>query len=107
MEPETFGVRLFSRRVQFNMTQAELGEELGRTQTCISYWETGRREPSLTDLERLSITLKVTVDWLVTGRRNGILTGSKGAPRAAVNDRGAGKGAVTPMQHRPYTGTGS
>lgn len=45
-----FSERIKDLRAERNMSQSELGALLGTTQRKISYWETGKIEPSLLDL---------------------------------------------------------
>lgn len=91
MTTTTFGQRLRARRAARGMTQADLARALGRTQTCVSYWESDRREPSFADLSVLAKSLEISTDWLVLGERTGILVGTTEiAPGAACNDPGAG-----------------
>lgn len=65
---ETFALNLSAKRKAENLTQSDLGEKIGRTKQVISHWESGRVEPSLTDLVKLSVALNVSVDELVTGK---------------------------------------
>jgi transcriptional regulator with XRE-family HTH domain len=47
------------------VTQAALGEHLGYTQTAVSYWCSGKRNPSLADLCALADYFDVTTDYLL------------------------------------------
>lgn len=47
------------------MSQAALGEWIGRTQACVSYWCSGRTEPNLSDLLALAEVFDVTTDYLL------------------------------------------
>lgn len=49
------------QRERRNWSQAELARRLGRTQTSLSYWESGKRTPALDDLIELSDVLGVDV----------------------------------------------
>ena len=62
-----FGERLRKLRTHKNMTQAELGEifESPKAQTTVGTWEKGFREPSMTDLIRISRFFNVSVDYLL------------------------------------------
>jgi Zn-dependent peptidase ImmA (M78 family)/DNA-binding XRE family transcriptional regulator len=46
-------------------SQAELARRLGRTQTSLSYWETGKRSPALEDLFELAGVLDVDVETFI------------------------------------------
>jgi transcriptional regulator with XRE-family HTH domain len=48
-----------STRERAGMTQSALGEALNVTQTCVSYWEAGRRDIGVTDLIRIAAALGV------------------------------------------------
>lgn len=85
--------------MKFGLTQRQLGDALGRTATCVSYWENDRREPSLADLARLAKSLEISTDWLVLGERSGKLRGHlEIAPAPVVAGRGRGTEGVTSMQ---------
>lgn len=62
-----FGERLKKLRVNRNMTQDEFGEifESPKAQSTIGTWERGNREPSMTDLIRISEFFKVSTDYLL------------------------------------------
>lgn len=49
-------------RKEQGLTQAELGELLGCTQTCVGNWENGQRTPSLKMAGRIADTFGVRMD---------------------------------------------
>ena len=49
--------RIRDAREDAGMTQAELAARMGRTQTAVSYWESGKRQPGLDDLIDVSVAL--------------------------------------------------
>lgn len=51
------------------LKQSELAQKLGVTQRKVSYWETGKIEPSLEDLWKLADFFALSVDELI-GRSN-------------------------------------
>lgn len=55
------GTAIREARLKAEMTQDELGEALGVTQACVSYWETARRDLGVTDLLRVAAALNVPV----------------------------------------------
>jgi transcriptional regulator with XRE-family HTH domain len=64
------GHRIRATRETRGWTQSDLAARLGRTQTAVSYWESGRRAPSLDDLVDLARTLGVaSADLLPDGRQ--------------------------------------
>lgn len=59
----TFGLRLFAARENAGLTQAQVAEKLGITQTAYALWE--RREMSLRpqQIEKLASILKVSPEY--------------------------------------------
>ena len=62
---QMFAERLRREMAGRQITQAELGEALGRTQTAVSYWTTGKRQPSLEDLCKLADYFDTSTDYLL------------------------------------------
>lgn len=60
-----FGYRLKTLRLQKNMTQAGLAQQLGVTKSVISAYETGLRMPSYDILIAISRIYKVSTDYLL------------------------------------------
>ena len=58
---------LKSIREQKGITQAQLASMIGVTQGAVSAWETGRWEPSLYTIRKISNALKCTTDELIGG----------------------------------------
>lgn len=52
-------------RKESNLTQGQLGEKLDYGYTAISNYESGRNEPSINDLIKLSRIFNVSIDYLV------------------------------------------
>jgi transcriptional regulator with XRE-family HTH domain len=63
------GQRIRARREERGWTQAELAERLGRTQTAVSYWESGRRGLSLDDLVEVAEVLGIAGAELLPDRQ--------------------------------------
>jgi transcriptional regulator with XRE-family HTH domain len=61
--------RIALERMALAMTQEELAKLVGTHQPVVSYWESGRQEPSLTSAARLAKTFDVTLDYLVFGAK--------------------------------------
>ena len=59
------GAKIKSLRESLNVTQKELGEEIGITQTAIHYIESGLKEPKILTLARIAKRLGCTVDELI------------------------------------------
>lgn len=58
-------VRIREAREEAGLTQAELAARMGRTQTAISYWESGKRQPGLDDLIDLSVAVSKDVYYFL------------------------------------------
>lgn len=59
------GAKICVARQSAGMTQEALGEALGRTQTAVSYWEAGKRDPGVPDLLRVAVALGVSAGTLL------------------------------------------
>ncbi|MBR6703727.1 MAG: helix-turn-helix transcriptional regulator [Clostridia bacterium] len=64
-----FGTILFTLRKEHHLSQQDLSLELSVSQQCISQWENGLTEPTLTWLWRLADFFNVSVDELI-GRKD-------------------------------------
>ena len=60
-----FAKRLRELRKEKGFSQVHLGELLGYGYTAISSYETGRNEPSFTDLIRICKILDVSADYIL------------------------------------------
>ena len=60
-----FANRLRELRKEKGLSQVGLGEHLGYGYTAISSYETGRNEPSYTDLIRICEILDVSADYIL------------------------------------------
>ena len=72
MNQALLGVTITSLRKERHMTQGMLAEALNISYKTISRWETGLGYPEISILPRLASVLGVTVDYLLSGERNGI-----------------------------------
>jgi transcriptional regulator with XRE-family HTH domain len=61
----TFSKRLNAARRMRGLSQSDLASKTGLQQVAISFFETGRRAPSLGNLKRLADALEVTTDYLM------------------------------------------
>jgi transcriptional regulator with XRE-family HTH domain len=61
----TFSKRLNAARHMRGLSQSDLALKTGLQQVAISFFETGRRAPSLGNLKRLADALEVTTDYLM------------------------------------------
>ena len=60
--------RIRELRKQNDMTMKQLGEKLGLGESTISQYETGKREPDIKTLLKISECFNVSVDYLMTGK---------------------------------------
>ena len=65
----TFGEILYQLRKDRNMSQQELALRIHSSQQCVSQWEKGVTEPTLTYLWRLADLFELEVDELI-GRKD-------------------------------------
>jgi Zn-dependent peptidase ImmA (M78 family)/DNA-binding XRE family transcriptional regulator len=65
--PSAVGARIRQVREGCGMTQGELALRLGRSQTALSLWESGRRSPALEDLFAVASALGVDAASLLRG----------------------------------------
>ena len=61
------GERIASARTRAGLTQAQLAELVGVSQTSLSRWESGEMSLNAKRLEKLATALEVSIDWLVRG----------------------------------------
>ena len=60
-----FGTRLKKERTNKKLTQEELGKLINKTKNGISQYETGKREPDLSTLNKFAEIFNCTVDYLI------------------------------------------
>ncbi len=60
-----FAQNLKQLRLEQKLSQRELAEKVGVTQQCVSEWEKGKIDPTLTYVVKLSKIFGVTIDALV------------------------------------------
>jgi transcriptional regulator with XRE-family HTH domain len=65
MTTKGFPTRLRDLRVGYGFTQEEVARELNISHRCISYYETGEREPDIETIGRLASFFGVTSDYLI------------------------------------------
>jgi transcriptional regulator with XRE-family HTH domain len=64
----SFPQRIKDSREAKELSQTELGRQLGVTRNAISLWEKGKSEPKASTLRKAAVILGVNYDWLATGR---------------------------------------
>jgi transcriptional regulator with XRE-family HTH domain len=65
----TVGANIKKYRTEQEISQEEMAEELNVTRQTVSSWETGRTEPDIDTLHRISVYLDVTVEELIYSHR--------------------------------------
>lgn len=65
MQENKFKQNLKALRLERKMSQSQLAGLIGVSQQCVSEWENGNNEPSLSSLWKLSDVLEITIDELV------------------------------------------
>jgi len=60
--------RLRELRIKYNLTQAQLAEDLDVERTTVSAWETGKLEPATKRLLQIADMFTVTTDYLLDRR---------------------------------------
>lgn len=73
MDTKTVGATIAALRKKNNLTQADLAEKLHISDKTVSRWENGFGYPEVTQFPALAEVFGVTVDFLMTGERKGIV----------------------------------
>ena len=69
----TLGERIYKLRESLQLSQKEFAEKIGVSQSSIFYWESGKKEPKLSQLEKIADALQIPVTDLLydeTGNTN-------------------------------------
>ena len=65
MRDNKFGIILKELRKEANLSQDQLCKKLGFSNQTVSFWESGKREPSLDALVSVAKYFDVSVDFLL------------------------------------------
>lgn len=60
-----FGERLKALRLEKEIGQNKLADDLGISNASISYWENGKQEPTASALFKLAVYFDVSVDYIL------------------------------------------
>ena len=60
-----FGLRLKNFRADAKYSQLQLAFKIGCTQQCVSGWENGKIEPTLTYLWKIADVFNISIDRLI------------------------------------------
>lgn len=64
----TPGMRIKKRRLELNLTMAQVAEATGVTRMSISLWENDKTNISAANLKELAKVLKCGTDWIMSGK---------------------------------------
>lgn len=64
---DTIGERIKSARKERGLTQKGLAAQVGVPYQTIQYWENGRRNPKIDNLQKVADALDTDVNWLLRG----------------------------------------
>lgn len=57
--------RLKNLRIDNDLTQEQMGEIIGVSQRTISHYESGKREPGITEISRYAKHFNVSTDYII------------------------------------------
>jgi transcriptional regulator with XRE-family HTH domain len=97
LDPE-LAARLRAARERAGLSQRDVAERIGATQTMVCVWERGRYEPTLTALRRLAEIYGTTAAALIGGVNRDKSTGEGG--RRTVADMPARRPSPHPRRTR-------
>lgn len=83
-------IRLKELRKMHNMTQEELGRLVGATKSSISLYESGKQEPNIEMIKRISEVLEATPDALI-GYENATIQSTIQTSEARILAKGIDK----------------
>ena len=66
-----YGKRVAQLRNERHLTQEELAQQLGINRSALSHYENNRREPDYETLQRIADYFRVTIDFLMSGIKDG------------------------------------
>lgn len=66
---ESFNIILQRLRKENKLSQQKLGSAINVTQQCVSEWEKGKIEPTLSNLIKMADLFEVSIDFLA-GRKD-------------------------------------
>lgn len=84
-----YAARITELRKKVNLTQAELGEKLNVTPQAVSKWENGLSEPDIETLKKMSEMFNVSLDYLLTGKKDKNDTPTQEEPKVVVVEKQA------------------
>ena len=61
----TIGKKILELRVQNGLTQKQLADMCGFSQSALNLWENGKRQPKINQVQKIASTLKVSINDLL------------------------------------------
>ena len=62
---KVYSIRIKELRIDNKLSQNQLAEKLGTTNSTICDWERGRTEPDLEMLKKLALLFSVSADYII------------------------------------------
>ena len=91
--------RIKNSRIAAKMTQEELARAVGKTRNAGAQWESGATHPRPNTLEDIAGALKISVDWLLTGKTPNVV-GTE-ITRTNSNEVEFTNGTLPPLPYLP------
>lgn len=91
------GARIREEREYLGWSQMDLANRIIRTQTAVSYWESGKRLISLDDLFKVALTFGISAATILADAETKLM--ADGWERARPIDHGVSTGATHTGDH--------
>lgn len=83
---QAFGKRVASLRNERELTQVELGKQVGVSGTCVWNWEGGNTFPRPAALHKLAQALGTSTEYLSSGISSPTVSNAKGPAHRSLSD---------------------
>lgn len=70
----TIGNKIFKLRTERNLTQKQLADMCGFSQSALNFWENGKRQPKIGQLYKIADALEIPVEYLFGEIHIGLMT---------------------------------
>lgn len=70
----TIGNKIFKLRTERNLTQKQLADMCGFSQSALNFWENGKRQPKIGQLYKIADALDIPVEYLFGEIHIGLMT---------------------------------
>lgn len=98
----TLGERIYKLRDSLQLSQKEFAEKIGVSQSSIFYWESGKKEPKLSQLEKIADALEIPVTDLLFEKGTSVAKISDGNSSVYINMENIRKGAKEFFDSNPH-----